>query len=56
MLQLTITNGNATSSAFNIAVNATEPGLLGPTSFKIGEISMWWRNILAAATYFRLAR
>lgn len=36
MLPITITNGGVTSPAFNIAVNATEPGLLAPPSFKIG--------------------
>ena len=35
MLPISITNGS-TSQAFNIAVNATEPGLLAPPSFKIG--------------------
>jgi uncharacterized protein (TIGR03437 family) len=35
-LQLTVTNGNNTSSAFNITVNTTQPGLLAPASFKIG--------------------
>jgi len=36
MLQLTITNAGATSAALNLTVNETEPGLLAPTSFKIG--------------------
>ena len=36
MLPLTVTNGTQTSSAYNILVNSTEPGLLAPASFKIG--------------------
>jgi uncharacterized protein (TIGR03437 family) len=36
-LQLTVTNGDATSLPINITVNATEPGLLAPPSFKIGS-------------------
>jgi uncharacterized protein (TIGR03437 family) len=36
MLQLTVTNGSTTSSAYNINVNATEAGLLAPSAFKIG--------------------
>lgn len=35
-LQLTVTNGNLTSAPINLTVNATEPGLLAPASFKIG--------------------
>jgi uncharacterized protein (TIGR03437 family) len=35
-LQLTVTNGSETSAAVNVNVNATEPGLLAPASFKIG--------------------
>ena len=40
-LQLTVTNGNlaggsATSAPINLTVNATEPGLLAPASFKTG--------------------
>jgi uncharacterized protein (TIGR03437 family) len=35
-LQLTVTNGSATSAPVNITVNATQPGLLAPASFKIG--------------------
>jgi uncharacterized protein (TIGR03437 family) len=35
-LQLTLTNGSATSAAVNLMVNPTEPGLLAPASFKIG--------------------
>jgi uncharacterized protein (TIGR03437 family) len=35
-LQLTVTNANGTSTAVNLTVNATEPGLLAPASFKIG--------------------
>jgi uncharacterized protein (TIGR03437 family) len=37
MLQLTVTNANGTSTAVNVMVNATEPGLLAPPSFKIGS-------------------
>jgi uncharacterized protein (TIGR03437 family) len=36
MLQLTVNNGTTTSGAFNIMVNATEAGLLAPTTFQIG--------------------
>jgi uncharacterized protein (TIGR03437 family) len=36
MLQLTVTNGSTSSSAYNINVNATEAGLLAPSAFKIG--------------------
>ncbi len=35
-LQLTVTNGAATSAPVNLTVNATQPGLLAPASFKIG--------------------
>jgi uncharacterized protein (TIGR03437 family) len=35
-LGVTLTNANGTSSAFNITVNSTEPGLLAPSSFAIG--------------------
>jgi uncharacterized protein (TIGR03437 family) len=35
-LQLTVNNGATTSSAYNIMVNATEPGLLAPTAFQVG--------------------
>jgi uncharacterized protein (TIGR03437 family) len=35
-LQLTVTNANGTSAAVDVMVNATEPGLLAPASFKIG--------------------
>lgn len=35
-LQLTLTNGDMTSAPFNITVNATQPGLLAPATFKIG--------------------
>jgi uncharacterized protein (TIGR03437 family) len=35
-LQLTVTNANGASTPVNITVNATEPGLLAPASFKIG--------------------
>ena len=34
--QITVTNKNGTSAPFNVTVNATAPGLLAPTSFKIG--------------------
>lgn len=33
---LTVTNSNGTSMALNLVINATEPGLLAPASFKIG--------------------
>jgi uncharacterized protein (TIGR03437 family) len=36
-LQLTVTNGSTTSASVNLTVNATEPGLLAPASFKIGS-------------------
>ncbi len=35
-LQLTVTNGTATSSAVNVTVNPVEPGLLAPSAFLIG--------------------
>jgi uncharacterized protein (TIGR03437 family) len=35
-LQLTLTNGAATSGPFTVNVNSTEPGLLAPGSFKVG--------------------
>jgi len=35
-LQLTVNNGTTTSGAYNIMVNATEAGLLAPTTFQIG--------------------
>jgi uncharacterized protein (TIGR03437 family) len=35
-LQLTVTNANGTSTAVNVTVNPTEPGLLAPPSFKTG--------------------
>ena len=35
-LQLTVANGGATGAPVNITVNATQPGLLAPGSFKIG--------------------
>jgi uncharacterized protein (TIGR03437 family) len=34
-LQLTVTNGTATSAPVEVTVNPTEPGLLAPASFKI---------------------
>ena len=34
--QITLTNGSLTSAPFNIAVNATQPGLLAPPLFQIG--------------------
>ena len=33
---VTVTNGAATSSAFNVTVNSTQPGLLAPAAFQIG--------------------
>jgi uncharacterized protein (TIGR03437 family) len=36
-LQLTVTNANGASTAVNVNVNPTEPGLLAPPSFKIGS-------------------
>lgn len=35
-LQLSLTNGTATSSPYNITVNRVQPGLLAPASFRIG--------------------
>jgi uncharacterized protein (TIGR03437 family) len=35
-LQLTVTNANGASTAVNVMVNPTEPGLLAPASFQIG--------------------
>ena len=35
-LGITVTNGTQTSNTLNVAVNATEPGLLAPPAFKIG--------------------
>lgn len=34
--QLTVTNGNTTSAAVNLTVDAMEPGLLAPPSFNLG--------------------
>ena len=34
--QIAVTSGNITSAPFNIMVNATQPGMLAPPSFKIG--------------------
>jgi uncharacterized protein (TIGR03437 family) len=34
--QMTLTTGAGTSAAYNITVNATEPGFLAPSSFNIG--------------------
>jgi uncharacterized protein (TIGR03437 family) len=34
--QITVTNKSGSSAPFNITVNATEPGLLAPSSFNIG--------------------
>lgn len=36
MLPITVTNGTVTTAPFNINVNAAQPGLLAPASFKIG--------------------
>jgi uncharacterized protein (TIGR03437 family) len=36
MLPVTVTNGNETSAASNIAVNPTQPGLLATAQFQIG--------------------
>jgi uncharacterized protein (TIGR03437 family) len=36
MVPLVVTNGNTASQPVNVAVQATEPGLLAPSSFKIG--------------------
>jgi uncharacterized protein (TIGR03437 family) len=35
-LQLTVTSAGVTSAPVNVTVNATQPGLLAPPSFKIG--------------------
>jgi len=35
-LQLTVTNGGKTSAPVNVTVNAIQPGLLAPASFKVG--------------------
>ncbi len=35
-LQVTVTNGSATSAPFNINVNPIQPGLLAPSAFQIG--------------------
>lgn len=35
-LQLTVTNGGVTSAPVNVTVNAIQPGLLAPDSFKVG--------------------
>jgi uncharacterized protein (TIGR03437 family) len=37
VLQLTLSNGPATSAPVSLDVKATEPGLLAPVSFKVGE-------------------
>jgi len=34
--QLTVTNGSTASAPSNLTVNSTQPGLLAPTSFKVG--------------------
>jgi hypothetical protein len=34
--QIVVMNKNGTSAPFNVTVNATEPGLLAPASFKVG--------------------
>jgi uncharacterized protein (TIGR03437 family) len=36
MFPLTVTNGNVTSSPYNLTLNPTQPGLLATTQFKIG--------------------
>jgi uncharacterized protein (TIGR03437 family) len=36
--QITITNAQGTSAAFNVTVNSAQPGLLGPSSFNIGGV------------------
>ncbi|MGH9664283.1 MAG: IPT/TIG domain-containing protein, partial [Bryobacteraceae bacterium] len=36
-MQLTVSNSSGTSNPYNITVNATQPGLLAPASFKIGN-------------------
>jgi uncharacterized protein (TIGR03437 family) len=35
-LEVTVTNGSATSAPFNIKVNPVQPGLLAPSAFQIG--------------------
>ena len=35
MVEITVTNGNSTSTPFSVMVNPTEPGLLAPSSFKV---------------------
>jgi uncharacterized protein (TIGR03437 family) len=35
-LQITVTNGGVTSAGTNVMVNATQPGLLAPSSFQVG--------------------
>jgi len=35
-LQVLVTNGGVTSAPVNVTVNATQPGLLAPTTFQIG--------------------
>jgi uncharacterized protein (TIGR03437 family) len=35
-LALTVTNGSTTSAPVNITINATQPGLLAPSNFKVG--------------------
>jgi len=35
-LEVTVTNGSATSAPFNIKVNPLQPGLLAPSAFQIG--------------------
>ncbi len=36
MLALTVNNGGTSSPPFNVMVNATEPGLLAPSTFQVG--------------------
>ena len=36
--QITVTTGSGTSAAYNITINAAEPGLLAPANFNIGGI------------------
>jgi uncharacterized protein (TIGR03437 family) len=36
--QITITNAQGTSAAFNVTVNSAQPGLLAPSSFDIGGV------------------
>lgn len=35
-LEVTVSNSNGTSMAFNLTINTTEPGLLAPSQFKVG--------------------